>query len=292
MSGAIADGEAIAWAAGFFDGDGGFTLNTSGGRLRLVAGITQSPEEPDAVPAALDRFRGAVNAGVIYGPNLANGAFLWQTTTTSRTIELFTLLRPWLSRVKVNQFEAALDRVIDSHRQRRRPLGPRSVEYRAVIARLEHTRDDASSTRPVPRRGGSELAWAAGFFDAEGSTCVSRTKGSRGDVLKIQAKAGQATEDGSIADVLLRFRDAVGFGYFNGPYVGRGRLPYYTWQVAAFADVVRLRECLDPWLGLVKKQQADAALDAFIRYRGNRSRGADSLPRLLRRDPASSGQGR
>lgn len=273
----------MAWAAGFFDGDGGFTTKNVDGRLRLAAAITQSPEQPNAIPGVLARFRGVVGLGTIGGPNPTDRAYYWATSSTEGTFRVFELLSPWLGDVKLLQFEETLDRVIASPSERRRPIGPRSVAYRVRIARLESYAQATHRRRDQrPRERSSELAWAAGFFDAEGSTYVRRTTDTRGEILKITAKVGQSTEDGTIADALVRFRDAVGFGYFNGPYRDRGRLPHYVWQVAAYADVVRFHELLDPWLGAVKREQADVALDAFICYRSCRPRGADALPRLHR----------
>lgn len=275
--------EAVAWAAGFFDGDGCFTVKNHEGRLHLVASITQSPERPGTAPAVLMRFRSVVGQGEIGGPDPANRAFYWQTSATERSSQVFAVLRPWLSHQKVCQFRSVLDGVVASQRKRRRPIGPRSVAYRAAMARLEAIHAGATMRRDEPpRERSTELAWAAGFFDAEGSTYNRRSMDLNGDVLKIAAKVGQSSEDGTIAKVLLRFRDAVGLGYFNGPYRDRGRLPHYVWQVAAYADVVRLHEALDEWLGPVKREQADAALDAFIQYRSCRPRGADGLLRLRR----------
>src|SRR6266540_4363990 len=65
------------------------------------------------------------------------------------------------------------------------------------------------SARREPSR--TELAWAGGFFDGEGSTFVA----TRGHYPVIGIS--QSDDDG-IPAVLVRFREAVGgYGHINGP---------------------------------------------------------------------------
>lgn len=163
---------------------------------------------------------------------------------------------------------------------RRRPIGRRSISYRAIAARVEvldaTARLALSGTAFDPEL---ERSWAAGFFDAEGSTYNRRTSDRLGEVLKIICKVGQSTEDGSIADVLPRFARAVGRGYISGPYWDRGRLPHHVWSIQAFAGVVEVHEALCPVLSPVKREQAHRAIAAFVQYRAGRPKGAGRLRR-------------
>ncbi len=98
-----------------------------------------------------------------------------------------------------------------------------------------------------------DLAWAAGFFDAEGSIShhlptKRRTRRATFDV----SQSG----DGKIPDVLMRFRDVVGAGSIFGPY--RGYLYYWrTHDTGIITSVVAL---LWPWLTDEKRAQIRATL--------------------------------
>ena len=92
-----------------------------------------------------------------------------------------------------------------------------------------------------------ELAWAAGFYDGEGTTVVC------GD--RIRVGATQATSDGGPPSVLLRFQAAVGIGVVRGPYFPPGnRRPQWQWYAYgdnAHAAIGRLW----PFLTDVKRNQ-------------------------------------
>ena len=74
-------------------------------------------------------------------------------------------------------------------------------------------------------------AWAAGFFEGDGSVSayVGRTRRSPRPLLG--ASINQAATEG-VPTCLLRFRDIVGVGSIRGPIQPRGwsRLPQYRWQ--------------------------------------------------------------
>ena len=130
----------VAWAAGFFDGEGWVGGGRTGGRSIRVS-ITQTDR------FVLDRFRNAVDAGTVHGPfvNEANrrrgigGKPFWAYRAGSRTgiTQVHERLRPFLSPAKVGQFEAAMIR-----------LGPDYSKICRTCGRVKTgSRTDSSSLR-------------------------------------------------------------------------------------------------------------------------------------------------
>jgi len=113
-----------------------------------------------------------------------------------------------------------------------------------------------------------ELAWAAGFFDGEGSVSLvhSKTRISRGIVLSI----GQ-TNPG----VLTRFKDSVGVGRVHGPYppTTSNRKPTWRFLASSYKDVQAIVAMMWPWLDPIKRNQATRCLKEARTYalRGHRA---------------------
>lgn len=97
----------------------------------------------------------------------------------------------------------------------------------------------------------TELAWAAGFFDAEGWAAPSGRS--------VQARINQADAE-AMPEVLERFRAAVGVGSLTGPYLEAEKLPLYSWTASSRADVAQTHERIAPWLVGVKRAQFEHAL--------------------------------
>lgn len=103
----------------------------------------------------------------------------------------------------------------------------------------------------------TELAWAAGFFDGEGTTCVS------GYTIKLSI-----TQAGEYAVAsLTRFSNAVGgLGAIGGPYEhkpgpnGKPRKPMYYLNITGFEKVQAVIAMLWKYLGTQKKLQAAEAI--------------------------------
>lgn len=92
-----------------------------------------------------------------------------------------------------------------------------------------------------------ETAWAAGFFDGEGTTCYSMT-----------AKSTRIQISQKNPELLHRFADAVGAGVVCGPYKnGKGEV--YQYRLSRRDDVIAVLTKLWPFLGKQKKDQARAA---------------------------------
>ncbi len=106
----------------------------------------------------------------------------------------------------------------------------------------------------------TELAWAAGFFDGEGSVSTrSRSRAGRRPEMRITISQVHP-------EVLERFRDAVGLGSVTGPHDYPSRTPnrqvqwrYCTYGTPQTRSVIEL---LWPYLSSVKRVQAERCLAA------------------------------
>ena len=106
----------------------------------------------------------------------------------------------------------------------------------------------------------SELAWAAGFFDGEGSILLGNhyKKG-------VQYRYLRANVQQNDRRPLDRFVAAVGAGKVNGPYAGNRVNPIHNWNVNS-AVALGVIGRLWPYLSAPKREQAlrvAADLDAF-----------------------------
>lgn len=101
----------------------------------------------------------------------------------------------------------------------------------------------------IPNR--ENLAWAAGFFDGEGTTsCVKHLHKYNYPVLVVAQ---------SEPSVLLKFQSIFGMGKVNGPYKYKNRpnnQPYYQYRVHGFEKVQAIVAMMWNWLGERKKAQA------------------------------------
>jgi hypothetical protein len=218
------DEHELAWAAGFFDGDGWAALSRQRGRRtgQPQARINQS--SVDDVPEVLLRFRDAVGVGRIGGPKLEDGReplYWWVASSRADVEKTGELIGPWLSSQKRAQFARAVGLHVD------RP--------------------------PI-----DTFAWAAGLFDAEGSTSLS-DRSARAGYKAIEATI---TQGGStIPEELVRFTDCIALGRVNGPYEQDGANELvYRWRIHTVDDVRRMLHVLLPWLGEVKRRQALRAI--------------------------------
>jgi hypothetical protein len=96
------------------------------------------------------------------------------------------------------------------------------------------------------------LAWAAGFFDGEGTIRTDSKKG--GGYPRAEMTINQCC-----LDPLTRFHNIVGFGNINGPYKVNtpGRTPIYRWQVSGAYRVQAIVAML--WMFLSEPMQDEAA---------------------------------
>lgn len=111
----------------------------------------------------------------------------------------------------------------------------------------------------------TELAWAAGFFDGEGSAFFGQ--GNRG-----KNSAGRLTYTTLKLDVtqtelapLERFRTAVGgIGSIYGPYRNKtSKKDYWRFMVYGYEKYKSVMEQLWPYLGQTKRNQLERHLKAW-----------------------------
>lgn len=221
------DRHELAWAAGFFDGEGWANRSGRGVQSR----INQS--DSDGVPAALLRFQRAVDCGRLHGPVREEGRqdlYYWDATSRDDVRAVAHAIWPWLGSVKRAEFAAALGRV--------------PVRAEEQLPRTEL------------------LAWAGGLYDGEGCASVSPHRTHKGHVSPEVA----VTQSGTTRpQVLERLRDIVGCGRIYGPYAQEGAtLPVFRWKAAAHSDVGHVLYVLAPWIGSVKNEQARRVLRVLV----------------------------
>ena len=118
----------LAWAAGFFDGEGcfGAYLKRKGGRTYGRISIAQCD------PQVLERFQKAIGYGVIKGPTQQreNWSPRWDfiINSQSEVREVCAKLRPHLSPVKVAQMDQMLYNIEDAQNPDRKRLTPQQVD--------------------------------------------------------------------------------------------------------------------------------------------------------------------
>jgi hypothetical protein len=225
-----------AWAAGVFDGEGTASGYVPQNRRARTVQITVY----QGTTPLLERFRSAMGGhGRVHGP-YRDRLYHW-TTKRRAAVEAVCLgLWPSLGEEKRRQLEAAV-------------LG--HDRFEALVAGLR-----AADTSPQ-RTWKAELAWAAGFFDGEGSVTL-RAAGAP------SIEISQASMNGEPAGSLLRFRSAVGsLGHISGPRMLRNRwskLPQYRWQAASFEHAQAVIAMLWPWLGAQKRRELSAAQFKYV----------------------------
>ena len=217
------DRHKLAWAAGFFDGEG--WANRSGRSVQ--SRINQS--DNDGVPEVLIRFQRVVGCGRLHGPVREEGRrdlYYWDASSRIDVERVATLIWPWLGEVKRAEFLEA--------------LGCAPPDARAEIQHSEL------------------LAWAGGLYDGEGSASVSphRTHPGHFSPEVAVTQSGRARPQ-----VLERLQEVLGRGRIYGPYEQEGAtLPVYRWKAAALDDVTFTLYLLAPWVGRVKREQARSVL--------------------------------
>lgn len=106
----------------------------------------------------------------------------------------------------------------------------------------------------------AELAWAAGFFDGEGTTCLTRYKPKNQQRSYTVIAVGISQVE---REPLERFQRAVGdLGVIIGPYQPRerNRKPQYRFRASGFERSQAIVVMLWPYLCSIKQAQAALAL--------------------------------
>lgn len=254
--------ERLAWAGGFFDGEGSTfarSENARPGYRQLNVVVPQSGGF--VVPEVLTRFDEALpGLGRIGRPS--NDLFQWRATDYTRSRATIDVLRPWIGTIKRRQAKAAVaivDAQYSSGRYRSRP-GRR----RPALKLPRYSRPEDVTTRARLDR-----AWAAGFLDAEGYFGLVRATPRKGGEpwYRIRASASQHGEIGHPAAVLRRLHRIVRVGRIER----HGEPDDFKWVVEGLPAIEKVLEVVGPWLGAVKREQARVSMAAFagqVRLRG------------------------
>lgn len=125
----------------------------------------------------------------------------------------------------------------------------------------------------------TELAWAAGFFDGEGSIYVHHIKRHKGGttgryyaITSVEISVAQSDKR-----PLNRFLNIINIGRIAGPYQPKYRnaKPYWYWKTAGRPSVHAVLSLLWPYLSEPKKEQARRCWVTLLEKKTNKS------PKLL-----------
>lgn len=228
----VVDRYELAWAAGFFDGEG--WANAVGAAARSTRQPSARVNQADraGVPHTILRFQRALGGlGRLGGPCVEEGRedlYRWSVSSRGDVELLQHLLLPWLGQVKLVALATALERPA----ARSRPATA-SDEWRA---------------------------WAAGLYDGEGSTYLTNHRTHAG-YRNAESRITQGS-NGGLPEVLQRFRLLTGVGGIYGPYRRSGaNMDIYRWNASSRSDVQRTIAVVWPWLDLVKQNQARAVFE-------------------------------
>jgi hypothetical protein len=231
----------LAWAAGFFDGEGWANRAGRGVQSRV------NQAGPDGMPAVLIKFKRVLGVGRLKGPTVEEGKqdlYWWEATSRSDITRVAELIGPELCPAKRSEFERTLGQSL-----------PPAV---------------------WPASADEELAWAGGFFDGEGSTYLEKHRTHAGYFVP-RIYVPQSAEVG-IAPELVRLKSALAdLGAISGVRPGKGKWrPYRRWRVCAPAAVQLVLHLLWPFIGEVKRAQARLVMQV-IHWQPDLPRGNPAL---------------
>jgi len=231
----------FAWAAGVYDGEGSASTYLTKQRRSRVRQIAVYQSGDSMPPPLLFRFRAAVgDVGLIHGP--ARGSlYQWHSKRHVVVDAVSERLWPWIGEVKRAQLHKAADEV-----------------HRTVPAQCSARWSETE-----------QAAWAAGFFDGEGTVGLVGRPGQPAVAMSIP----QASDRG-VPETLERFRAFVGAGSITGPRTVPSpwsKLPQYRWRLTRFADIERVVAMLYPYADVVKREQMTRCLDQVRATRASRS---------------------
>lgn len=101
----------------------------------------------------------------------------------------------------------------------------------------------------------ADWAWAAGFYEGEGSITYSFTNQRQTGMMRMQI--GQKDRE-----PLNRWLYVVRCGKINGPYERDAR-PIYYWQMGQRDEIARIYHKISPWLSQRRKGQF---AEVFYKY--------------------------
>jgi hypothetical protein len=162
----------------------------------------------------------------------AQPLYRWEISDREDIAKLGQLLLPFLGAVKLEQLEGVLR---------------------------------VGRSQPLPWDGLSNeerYAWAAGFWDGEGSICLLKHRSHFGHFVP-EASVTQSSDVG-IPEVLARMSTIASPGFLYGPFPQEPPLsPVYRWKLFRRDEIEELVALMRPWLGAVKQSQAERVLDVL-----------------------------
>ncbi len=232
----------LAWAGGFFEAEGSVSHHLPTGRKTCRATADVSQKGDGTPPKVLTHFRDVIGCGSIFGP-YRGYLYYWRTHDAGLVSSTIALLWPWLSgekRMQIGRTLAAVPALWSAE-----AIGEVWRSYSEAATCLDERR-----------------AWAAGFFEGDGSIGAYIGHRRESSVPQLSASISQASTEG-IPTCLLRFRDPVGVGSISGPVQPRGwsRLPQYRWQANGKSVAIAIA-ILMPWLVGAKREQVERAVSA------------------------------
>ena len=257
------DHEKLAWAAGFFDGEGSTIARTDSRRPAYRQLVVAVPQAGATTPQVLERFQAAMLGMGRIDPPSSAGTFSWRSRGFADAQQALILLWPYLGEVKRHQAVNAMQSVASQYS---------SGAYRARTPKSKLVLVGHRSARmSEPSR--LDRAWAAGFLDAEGCFGLVRSHARRDGSLwyRIRASANQHGGVGRVPEVLTRLHRVLGVGHIER----HGEPDDFKWLIEGVAGVRGVLAIVGPWLGTVKREQARNAVHYFTeqrRMRGHEQR--------------------
>ena len=261
----VRDRAELAWAAGFFDGEGSTIVHTDESRplyLRLEVAVPQAGH--DGLPAVLLRFQRAVGGlGRVVGPE-RDDLYKFMSSGRLEALAIVALLWDQLGQVKRAQANDAIRTFLDQY-ESGSAHARAGRHVRQVFALIEAPLIGSTDSCEL------ELAWAAGFLDAEGCFGLAKAnKRARGPQwYRVRASAAQHGKPGIAPEVLQRLRRALGD---IGKIERHGDIDDFKWLVEGDALVQTVLDVVGQFLSERKAAQAREVLRAFrgqIRLKGN-----------------------
>jgi len=253
----VLDRTELAWAAGFFDGEGSTIVHADKSRpgyLRLEVRVPQSGQGA-GVPAVLLRFQAAVGGmGEIVGPE-KDDIYKWVSRGRLESFAVVAFLWSHIGPVKRRQANEAVKAFLAQYDVS--TISSRAGHHEGKVFEVLGSLGEG----PVDSEQ-LDLAWAAGFMDGEGSFGLARAnKRVRGpNWYRIRASATQHGVPGVVPEVLLRVQRVVGG---VGRIERHGDIDDFKWVAEGDTSVEMVLRMLEPFLGALKVAQARKALDMF-----------------------------
>jgi hypothetical protein len=259
----VLDRAEIAWAAGFFDGEGSTIVHTDKSRpgyLRLEVIVPQSGHG-QGVPSVLVRFRNAVGGLCrIVGPE---GRDIYKCVSGGRleAMAVIALLWSQLGEVKRRQANEAIKTFVVQYEHA--DFAARVGRHAGKVFELIGPSIDQADLQRL------EVAWAAGFLDGEGCFGIARAaKRVNGpDWYRVRASATQHGAPRVVPEVLLRLQRLLG-----GRIECHGEIDDFKWVTEGDNNVDKALRLVEPFLGEIKKAEGHRALAAFraqVRLKGS-----------------------